>query len=213
MKTYFQISLKVFTILLTVMLVCVGCGKNGNSTSGSTPLSSMSEEDKCNPVIRFTSYKPIYKADTTYNGTICYNFKGIRVFDADGEMKYSDADAEKYYDHYAVHFLCACIIADKVHDDAEMRSYMEEHLFEVVRDLPLDEAYSSNMQETINRIYYNYKDRIMNMSLESRGYGYLLYKYDTGAYNRYTGGYWTYYLRICRDKDSGNLIAKLDFSY
>lgn len=203
MRTYFQISLKVFTILLTVMLVCVGCGKNGNSTSDSGLLGGMSKKDMSNPAERFTEYKPTYEISKYTNN---YMFYGIKIFDANGEVKYSDEEAEKYYSNYAAHFLCACIIADRVHDDAEMRSYMEEHLFEVVRDLPLNESYPSNMQETINRIYYDYKDRIMNMSLESRGYGYLLYKYDTN-------GNWTYYLRICRDKDSGVLIAKLDFSY
>ena len=206
MKTYFQISLKVFTVLLTVMLVCVGCGKNGNSASGSGLLGGVSQKDMSNPAERFTEYKPIY--EKKYTGR--YYLKCINILDANGEVKYSDEEAEKYYSNYAAHFLCACIIADKVCDeknDAEMRSYMEEHLFDVVCNLPLGDSYPSDVREIVNKIYYDYKDRIMNMSLENRGYGYLKYKYDTGAYNQYTGSYSTYYLKISREQDSGTLTA------
>lgn len=219
MKTYFQISLKVFTVLLTVMLVCVGCGKNGNSASGSGLLGGMSEEDKCNPVIRFTSYKPIYEVDTTaygasyyrYNKTEYYHFRGIKVYDANGEIKYSDEEAEKYYDHYAAHFLYACIIANKVCNDADMRSYMEEHLFEVVRDLPLSDSYPSNVQEIANKIYYDYKDRAFNMTLTSRGYGYLVYEYSSGT--MFGGSYVTKYLKVYREQDSGALVANIYETY
>ena len=214
MKTYFQISLKVFTVLLTVILVCIGCGKNSNSTSGSDSVSEMSQgemsqEDMCNPAIMFTAYKPIYEAS---NGTKSYSFKGIKVFDANGEIKYSDEEAEQYYDYYAIHFLCACIIADKVKADAELRSYIEEHLFDVVCNLPLGESYPSNVRENVKKIYYDNKDKIMNMTLKDRRYGYLLYKYDSSFVNQ-IGSYWNSYLEIYRNKDSGVLIAKIDSSF
>ena len=209
MKTYFQISLKVFTVLLTVMLVCVGCGKNGNSASGSGLLGGMSKEDMYNPAKRFTEYKPIYSeekvipANKFHNSYVAHSeLLGIKILDADGEVKYSDEEAEEYYTHYAVHFFFAYIIATKVAwsgKEEERKSYidyMKEHLFDVICNLPLDDSYPSDIRETVNKIYYDYKDAALNMSLVERGYGFLKYEYGNNKY-----------IYIYRDKDSGSLMV------
>jgi hypothetical protein len=203
MKTYFQISLKVFTVLLTVMLVCVGCGKNGNSTSGSGILGGMSKEDMCNPAKRFTDYKPIYREYTDDWGELCYEYKGIKIFDANGEMKYSDEEAEEYYTHYAIHFFYAHIIADKITWSKKEKKksyvdYIKEHLFDIVCNLPLDDSYPSDIRETVNKIYYDNKDKALNMILVKRGYGFLKYESDFHIYNNFY---------LYRDKESGSLMA------
>ena len=206
MKTYFQISLKVFTVLLTVMLVCVGCGKNGNSASGSGLLGGMSEEDMCNPAKRFTEYKPIYSeeevtpANEYHDADIIHSkLLGIKILDADGEVKDSDEEAEEYYSHYAIHCYLSLIISYYVLDlsnkekiGKETKSYVDDHLFNIICNLPLDDSYPNEVRETINKIYYDHKDNALNISLVERGYGFL--KFSPKFY-------------MYRDKDSGSLMA------
>lgn len=195
MKTYFQISLKVFTVLLTVMLVCVGCGKNGG----------LGKKDMSNPAMRFTDYKTIYYEKDGWFGK--YNDFCIKVFDANGEAKYSDEEAEKYYSNYAVHFLFALKIAEYAQKaEGEMKTNLVDKMFDIVSNLPLDDSYPNDVREIVNKIYYDYKDRALNMSLAGRGYGYVMYQYD--SYNVSTKLY-TNYIRIYREEKTGSLIVDM----
>lgn len=231
MKTYFQISLKVFTVLLTVMLVCVGCGKNGNSTSGSGILGGMSKEDMCNPAKRFTEYKPIYELshNVFHLEDTIYNLKSIQIFDANGEVKYSDEEAEEYYSNYAAHFLFAYKIAQMANklyfgskeelyyhkkfgwkkptiaptEAYEIKSYVDEHLFDIVCNLPLNNSYPSEVREIANKIYYDYKDEALNIRYGDRGYGYISCIYDVSDNGD------VYYVKMFREEKTGAFMAAL----
>ena len=203
MKTYFQISLKVFTILLTVMLVCISCGKNNNAGV----LGGKTQEDMYNPAKTFTAYKPIYNVEKVDDETHYY-FKNIHIWDANGEVRYSDEDAEENYAHYTVHFFYAYKIASIINSyysnkqiGLESKSYVDENLFNIVCSLPLDESYPNDLREMINKIYYDYKDRALDMNIYERGYGYIEYAYEIT--NRGT----IYCLKMYRDTDSGALTV------
>ena len=207
MNTYFRSSLKVFMVLLTVMFVCVGCVKKGISSNSTGILGGTSNEDVCNPAKIFTAYKPIYRVDHVDDETRYY-FQYIKILDANGDVRYNDEDAEEHYTHYTVHFFYAYQIARLINiycNDSqiglETKSYVDENLFNIVCNLPLDESYPNDLREIINKIYYDYKDRALNMDIYERGYGYIEYAYDIT--NRGT----IYCLKIYRDTDSGALIV------
>ena len=215
MKTYTKrsIPLNIFTFLLTVILVCVACGKKDNSTNTANTsdekVDTINQEDMYNPAMRFTAYKPtFYEKKDLLNGTeesYLYSvgdFKGIKVFDTNGEVKYSDEDAEKYYQHYVANFFFAYKIAKATvgmseYEDAKTISYLKDNLFDIVCNLPLNNSYPSYIRETINEIYYDNKDMALNMSLYKRGYGYVEFRYNEKQ-------------RFCiyREENSGFLIAQ-----
>lgn len=124
----------------------------------------------------------------------------ITIETPDGELKYSDEDAELYYDEYALIFTWAVRIADDCDwqenvDYMEIKDYLDNNLLEIVCNLPLDDSYPEKLREYVNRIYYNNVDDIMGLSLEDRGYGYKKYYYNK-VYNDYTGSYCYHGLKI-----------------
>lgn len=215
MKIYtkYSILLSIFVFLLTIMIICVACGKKNNNTNkaytSDKSENSISQEDKYNPTIRFTAYKLAFydKNDLSNNPEDSYihsigDFKGIKVFDAKGVVKYSDEDAEKYYQHYVAHFFFAYKIAYHIvglaeYEDAKTISYLKDNLFDIVCNLPLNNSYPSDIKEDINKIYYDNKDRALNMNLYHREYGFLEFRYNEME-------------RFCiyREEKSGILIAE-----
>ena len=157
------------------------------------------------PVITFKAYKLIFK---TYqvDDEIEYTYQGLTVVDADGEVKYSDEDAEQYYDYYASQFFFAYKIA-KACVEAKghaITSYLQKNLFKIARNLPLDDSYPKDVKDIANKVYYDSKDKIHNMKLYKRGYGYVEY-----VHNIYIDSYGDHNIRcfkIYRDENSGNIM-------
>lgn len=173
-----NINMKVFAVLSAVMLICIGC-KNKNSADNAAEIHNdnstivSQENDVYNPAKRFRAYKPLRITDSGF-------VYGIKIYDANGAVKYSDEDAEKYYDHYAIHFLYAYLIAE---NGKEVSEYLDKHLFDVVCNLPLDNSYPSNVRDVVNKIYYEYKDRAQKIHLYNRDIGCVNYAYDSSNAN------------------------------
>lgn len=219
-----RITLKAFATLLTVIFVCIGCGKNSQPLKNAHPNLGENEDGMCNPAMRFTEYEPVFgdNAALLFDET-GYGIESIKILDKDGEIKYSDEDAEKYYDHYVFHFLLALEIGRAAENEGaeELKSYMEDHLFDIACELPFDESYSNDIFDMIreqkygettlqlvrtglNGIYENCREAVQKMKLHDRGKGYI--KYDLGheAFSDRCKC-----LSIYRDKESGNLMAGL----
>lgn len=158
-----------------------------------------------NPAMIFKAYKPVYKAYQV-DDEMCYQFLGVTVLDIDGEVKYSDEDAEQYYDYYVSHFFFAYKIATTYLKDKgqDIAPYLQENLFNVVCNLPLDDSYPDDVKDKVNKIYYDCKDKVMNMRLYKRGYGYVEYAYET--FRDFYGGHNIRCFKIYRDENSGNIL-------
>ena len=48
-------------------------------------------------------------------------------------------------------------------------SYLKDHLFDVVCNLPLDESYPQDIREYANKIYYDNKDKMSRMVEYEKG--------------------------------------------
>ena len=157
-----------------------------------------------NPAMRFKAFNPIYEVHQVDDETH-YQFKGVTIQDTDGDVTYSDEDAEQYYNYYAYHFFFAYMIAYKHSSKGkEIAPYLQKNLFNVVCNLPLDDSYPSDIKEIVNQIYYDYKDKAINMRLYKRGYGYVEY-----AFEMVRGMYGEQNIRcfkIYRDKESERLM-------
>lgn len=101
----------------------------------------------------------------------------------DGDYKYSDEDAELYYDKYAVLFAIAANICDTqlrlyLNPKREnIRDYLKNNLFKTVCDIPLNDSYPQKVREVVNKVYYDNIDDIMHtLHLADRGYGYKVYE-------------------------------------
>ena len=158
-----------------------------------------------NPAMIFKAYKPVYKAYQVDDET-CYQFLGVTVLDMDGEVKYSNEDAEQYYNYYVTHFFFAYKIATTYlkYKGQDIAPYLQENLFNVVCNLPLDDSYPGDVKDKVNKIYYDCKDKVMNMRLYKRGYGYVEYAYET--FRDFYGGHNIRCFKIYRDENSGNIM-------
>lgn len=158
-----------------------------------------------NPAMMFKAYKPVYKACQVDDET-CYQLLGVTVLDVDGEVKYSDEDAEQYYNYYVTHFFFAYKIATTYlkYKGQDIAPYLQENLFNVVCNLPLDDSYPGDVKDKVNKIYYDCKDKVMNMRLYKRGYGYVEYAYET--FRDFYGGHNIRCFKIYRDENSGNIM-------
>lgn len=178
-------NLSLLVTILTTMLLCTACGGN---------------EGKDNP-LNITGMKIhwSYHDLSAYSRPSYYYVDYITIETPEGTLKYSDEDAELYYDEYALIFTWASVISyrsyDKTdNDDMEIKDYLDNNLLEIVCNLPLDDSYPENLREYVNRIYYNNVDDIMKLSLADRGYGYKkyiyteLYEYDLIESSRYKIG-------------------------
>ena len=157
-----------------------------------------------NPAMYFKAYKPIFEVQQVDDETH-YQFKGVIIEDADGVVKYSDEDAEQYYNYYAYHFFFAYMIAyNHSSMGKEIAPYLQKNLFNVVCHMPLDESYPSDVREIVNRVYYDYKDKATNMRPYKRGYGYVEYAFEMvrGMYGEQN----VRCFKIYRDNDSGRLM-------
>lgn len=113
----------------------------------------------------------------------------------DGDYKYSDEDAEQYYDKYALVFaLAACICDTQLGKDStedNIRDYLNNNLFGIVRDIPLNDSYPRKVREVVNKTYYDNIDDIKHtLHLADRGYGYKVYEgYKIKRYWPFPGSY------------------------
>lgn len=157
-----------------------------------------------NPAICFKDYKPIFEAYQVDDETH-YNFKGVTILDANGVVKYNDEDAEQYYNYYACHFFFAYMIAyNHQTKGKELAPYLQNNLFNIVCNLPLDESFPSDVREIVNKIYYDYKDKALNMQLYKRGYGYIEYAFE--KFIDFYGGHNIRCFKMYRDEDAGLLM-------
>lgn len=161
-------NLSLLVTILTTMLLCTACGGN---------------EGKDNP-LNITGMKIhwSYSDRSAYSDPSYYNVDYITIETPDGELKYSDEDAELYYDEYALIFtwakcIATCSFLETDSNQMEIKDYLDNHLLEIVCNLPLDDSYPENLREYVNSIYYNIVDDIMKLSLADRGYGYKKYIY------------------------------------
>ena len=158
-----------------------------------------------NPAMMFRAYNPIFRV-YQMDDEKRYEFQGVTVLDNNGEVKYSDEDAEQFYNYYVYHFFYAYMIAKSSCYESkaqEIIPYLQENLFKIVCNLPLDNSYPDDVREVVNKIYYNYKDNVMNMKLYKRGYGYIEYAYNTSYVS---GIHYIDCFKIYRDNNSGNIM-------
>lgn len=155
-----------------------------------------------NAGFRFRAYEPIYNDNYIYtNESEGVELLGIKVCDANGEVEYSDEEAEMFYDCYVEDFLYAYIIAL---NGGSIRTYLKNNLYNIVCNLPLDDSYPITIRDFANQIYYNTKSKAENICLYKRGSGYVEYLYDTQKIN---GRNYNLCLRIFRDKKSGTMMV------
>ena len=121
-----------------------------------------------------------YGRHNSISGEYYYNDYKITLQTTSGDYKYSDEDAELYYDKYAIVFaMAACICDSQLLDSIEenIRDYLKDNLFEVVCNVPLNDSYPQKVREVANKAYYDNIDDIMHtMHLADRGYGYKVYE-------------------------------------
>ncbi|MBR5688551.1 MAG: hypothetical protein IKX36_11450 [Prevotella sp.] len=136
--------------------------------------SGESESDLNNP-LNFVSMKVIF--DNRKDAFLRKN--KIKLQTVEGDYKYSDEDAELYYNLYAARFVMAKIICDQS-KNAEVRKYIENNLFDIVNHLPLNDSYPENVKEEVNKLYYDNKDYIENtLHIAYRQYGVVCYEYTS----------------------------------
>ena len=158
-----------------------------------------------NPAMMFKAYKPVFKTYQVDDETH-YQFQGVTVLDVDGEVKYSDEDAELFYNYYVSHFFFAHKIATSFLNDKgkDIAPYLQENLFNIVCNLPLDDSYPDDIKNKVNKIYYDHIDKVTNMRLYKRGYGYVEYAYET--FRDLYGGHNIRCFKIYRDENTGNIM-------
>lgn len=110
-----------------------------------------------------------------------YDDYKITLQTLDGDYKYSDEDAEQYYDQYATLFaIAACICDTQLYLDStkvNISDYLKNNLFKIVCEIPLNDSYPPKVREVVNKVYYDNKDDIMHtLHLADRGYGYKVYE-------------------------------------
>ena len=155
-----------------------------------------------NAGFRFRAYEPIYNDDYfSTNESEGTKLLGIKISDANGEVEYSDEEAEMFYNCYVEDFLYAYIIAL---NGGSIRTYLKNNLYNIVNNLPLDDSYPINIRDFANQIYYSTKNKAENMCLYKRGTGYVEYLYDTQNIN---GRNYNLCLKIFRDKKSGTMMV------
>lgn len=152
-----------------------------------------------NPTLLFRAYKPIYETYEVDDETR-YRFVGMKVYDADGEVKYSDENAELFYDYYVSHFFFAYLIALK---GERIAPYLENNLHAIVCNLPLDDSHPDYVRDLVNKVYYDYIDKLANMRLYKRGYGFVEYAFET--FNDFYGGHNIRCFKKYRDDNTGSL--------
>ncbi len=175
-------NVSLLVTMLTAMLLCTACRGN---------------EDTDDP-LNISELKIHWTESSFKKGAYFLDY--ITIETPEGTLKYSDEDAELYYDEYALIFTWASVISDYSYDktdndDMEIKDYLDNNLLEIVCNLPLDDSYPEKLREYVNRKYYNNVDDIMKLSLADRGYGYKKYYYNK-VYNDYTGSYCYHGLEI-----------------
>lgn len=217
MKKMKNRSTFLFAILIT-MFFCTSCiYKGGGKSRGEEVEESVentyedsseeSPEDTDNP-LNIIGMKPEWKN----KGRDWWSCEKITVQTPNGNLKYSDEDAELYYDDYALIFTWAYLICSGLYSDKDqsIRNYLKDNLLEVVCNLPLDDSYPEKVREHVNKVYYNKVDDINNtLCVDGRGFGYKKYAY-------YYEGYSLEYhvectqkqlIRVKRDKDDNGILV------
>lgn len=172
-------SIVLFMMSITFLL-CTSCGGRNVGESTEEP-DEENYQDTDNP-LNIIGMKPKYEK-VEYEMGVYYDFLCVTVQTTNGDLKYSDEDAELYYDDYAAIFTWAEIICRKAKDNDNLREYFKKNLLEVVCNLPLDNSYPEDVREYANKAYYDYKDGILNtLYLNDRGYGYKEYAFCKKGY-------------------------------
>ena len=180
MKNVVLLLVSLFiTIFLSTACVEKNVKKNVeiNAMNSSEDTYDESNDDPNNPLnivgmrIEWLKENPQYDYD---------NYK-ITLQTKDGDYKYSDEDAEQYYDKYALVFsLAACICDTQLRLDSteeNIRDYLNKNLLGIVRDIPLNDSYPRKVREVVNKAYYDNIDDIRHtLHLADRGYGYKVYE-------------------------------------
>ena len=175
--------LLLVSLFITIFL-CTACVEKNvkkdveiNAANSIEDTYDESYEDPNNP-LNIVGMRVEWLKDNLINDY--YRYK-ITLQTKDGDYKYSDEDAEQYYDKYAIIFaLAACICDTQVRIDSteeNIRDYLNNNLLEIVRDIPLNDSYPPNVREVVNKAYYDNIDDITNtLHLADRGYGYKVYE-------------------------------------
>ena len=220
MKKMKNRSIFLFTILITLFF-CTSCiYKGGGKSRGEEVEESVentyedsseeSPEDTDNP-LNIIGMKPEWEKWEGY-GYDRWSCEKITVQTPNGNLKYSDEDAELYYDDYALIFTWAYLICRGLHSDKDqsIRDYLKDNLLEVVCDLPLDDSYPEKVREHVNKIYYDRVDEINStLCVDDRGFGYKNYAY---YYEGYSLDYHVectqkQLIRMKRDKDDDGILV------
>lgn len=182
MKT---ISRLLVTILIALYLF-TSCVEKKDVNSNENVVDSIentykeNDEDPNNPLNIIGMTVEWYGSHYTDTGKYYYNDYKITLQTPKGDLKYSDEEAELYYDKYAFLFAMAACICDtqELDEDKEnIRDYLKNNLYDVVCNVPLNDSYPKKVRETVNKVYYDNKDDIMHtLHLEDRGYGYKVYE-------------------------------------
>lgn len=205
---------KKVTLLLVAMLItmclCTACvqkkGEKNTSKSEENTKEKVEnadekeDQDVDNPL-------KIIGMKAEFDGSI---LKKITLQTPNGDLKYSDEDAELYYDDYALIFTWAKVICDKLSDYYmykpeykdrnkidNIKNGLKDNLLEVVCNLPLDDSYPEEVKEYVNNVYYDYKDAITNtLQFDKRRSGYKQYVFYTDSYKNNP-----HYVLVKKDND------------
>ena len=196
-----KIYLKLFATILVMAFLCISCGRNGSvNTTEKESDANVEEEtsEASNNPLNIIGMTPVYN-DKGRGRYLDY----ITLQTPNGDYMYDDEDAETYMDGYVSAFFMAREIASGAmrDDKSDIREYLENNLLDVVVNLPLDSSYPERIREYVNKLYYDNKDLMLYK--DSRGYGYVRYKYTLGNIVRGK----PYYLQLLISrKDDGRCI-------
>lgn len=204
-----KIYLKLFATILVMAFLCISCGRNGSvNTTGKESDANVEEEtaEASNNPLNIIGMTPVYN-DKGRGRYLDY----ITLQTPNGDYMYDDEDAETYMDGYVSAFFMAREIASGANrdDKSDIREYLESNLLDVVVNLPLDSSYPDRIREYVNKLYYDNKDIMLYK--DSRGYGYVRYKYTLG--NNVNGKPYYFQLLISRGDDGRCILDSQSLSF
>lgn len=196
--------MKIMTAIFVIVSLCVACSRTDKENTSQKTERKIGNAQRLgweNP-FNIIDISPVYEKKGD-GGNVYYSFERLKIQTPDGELMYDDKQMNDVmlYMHY---FFMSYMIAS---GGTNYATYLEDHLFEVVYNLPLDKSYPQDIREYANFVYYSYKDKMQRMIEYEKGDGYVEYAYDQGGL--LWGDTNVDCFKLYKEKDTGRLMLDL----